>query len=47
MLRKLELSCEEAFSKGFELISAPFNFRPPKKLDFFGPFNFRPPPAEN
>ena len=25
----------------------PFNFRPPKNMDFLGPFNFRPPPDEN
>ena len=40
MLRKLESSREEAFSKGFELISVPLIFGHPKSWTFSVPLIF-------
>ena len=43
MLRKLESSREEAFSKGFELISVPLIFGHPKSWTFSVPLIFGQP----
>ena len=34
-------------TRGTKKIFDPFDFRPPKNMDFLGPFNFRPQPADN